>query len=204
MALVASTFRRVVELPWNTLYFLHRAMQWNVTPPILIEVEKPGIWGYDLYTPCSTKDDYDDDTDVSVSYLNDGSDTEDEDEWSCSGSEAESDGFAFGRVDNVELWGDRWFWTIDHDDDTRSCSDLNDNLDINTAIYIVEKPVDYVMPTMDYNDYSSEAAIDIWIEKYGASRCQVHFVTVALDEPTSQDAFQSTCGISQRLFIAVL
>ncbi|ETM40257.1 hypothetical protein F442_14129 [Phytophthora nicotianae P10297] len=208
MALLARTFRTIVGLPWRSFDLLDQAMRWSAIPEIM-EAPTSQKWADDLFTPCSTKCwlspkfSYDDDTDSSgseISYESDLYDEDDDEEWSCSENEEELDGLSFGGDGYVDCWGDRWFWNPGYDDE--GGSDLMELSDAETSSYVVERLVDYVMPTMAF---STEAAIDVWIEKYGSSALQVRFLTVVLSEPTTIDtsAYGLQC-IKTGLFVAVL
>ncbi|KAG2782416.1 hypothetical protein JG687_00000911 [Phytophthora cactorum] len=209
MALLARTFRTIVGLPWRSFELLDQTLRWSAVPE---KVEDPTseIWAEDLFTPCSTKCllstkySYDDDTDSSgfeFNYESDICDEEDDEEWSCSESDEEVDGFSFRSDGDVDFWGDHWFWTTDYEDDDGS-AELIALVDVEMSNYVVERLVDYVMPTMSF---SAEATIDVWIEKYGSSALQHRFVTVVLSEPSTMDT--STFMIpstSTGLFVAVL
>ncbi|POM67396.1 Hypothetical protein PHPALM_16617, partial [Phytophthora palmivora] len=153
MALLARTFRKVVELPWSTLELLDWALQWSVMP-VILEDPTSEIWAEDLFTPCSTKCliscSIDDFTDCSGSEICD-DELDDDEEWSCSDSEEEIDGFNFVDDGDVDFWGDRWLW---HEDDVvvvQSYSDFGDLDGVETTNYIMEKLVDYAMPSMIFN-----------------------------------------------------
>ncbi|KAG7390118.1 hypothetical protein PHYPSEUDO_008821 [Phytophthora pseudosyringae] len=180
MALLARTFRTVAGLPWSTLELLDRAMRWSAVPE-MTEEPTSDVWAEDLFAPrsstkCWLSTTYDDATDSSGSEICDDDEEEDDgDEWSSSESEEELEGFSFGIDDDVEFWGDRWFWSLDEKELTVSSLDLIiDSSDSETSSYVVERVVDYVMPSMDFN---ASDAVDTWIDKYGSSRSQVRFVT---------------------------
>lgn len=212
MALLAGTFRTVVGLPWSTLELLDRALRWSA---VSVELDEPTseIWAEDLFTPCSTKRwlswNDDDVTDSSGSEICDDEDEEeDEEEWSSSESESdeELDGFSFGSDGDVDFWGDRWFWTPCLEDDelaAESSSNLIDSSDAETSTYVFETLVDYVMPSMDFN---IDAAVDVWIDKYGSSRSLVRFVTMPLSESNVIDNSSAFVlpSTSTGLFVAVL
>ncbi|KAI9990272.1 hypothetical protein PInf_002118 [Phytophthora infestans] len=212
MALLARTFRTIVGLPWRSFELLDQTVRWSAMPEMVGEPMSE-IWAEDLYTPCSmkcwvsTKFIYDDDTDSSgseISYESDICDEEDDEEWSYSESDEELDGFSFGSDGDVIYWGDRWFWTPPGCDDDESI-DLIVLGDPETSNYVVEKLVDYVMPTMDF---SAEAAIDVWIEKYGSSASQVRFVTAPVVRkgtvPINTSLVSKPSNSSIGLFVAVL
>ncbi|KAE9043590.1 hypothetical protein PR003_g3478 [Phytophthora rubi] len=199
MALLARTFRTVVGLPWSTFELLDRALRRSAEPTL--EDPTSEIWAQDLFAPCSTKCwltcSNDDVTDSSGSEMCDDEDEDEEDEWTSSESEDELDGFSFADDGDVDFWGDRWLWTQSQEgDDLAVCSYVNsDASDVDTSSYVVERLVDYAMPSMDPDN---DAAIDSWIEKYGSSRSQVRFVTLSISETSIIDS--SSTG----LFVAVL
>ncbi|KAL3672442.1 hypothetical protein V7S43_003124 [Phytophthora oleae] len=186
MALLASTFRAVVGLPWSTLELLDRAMRWSAMS-VALEEPTSERWAEDLFTPCSSKwlPNYDEDvTDSSGSEIYDDDEEEDDSDWSCSEDGEELEGFSFDYDGDVDFWGDRWFWSLDDDELA---------VDAEPSSYVVERLVNYAMPSMDFNT----EAVDVWIEKYGSSRSQVRFVTLSL----SADSSTTT---SNGLFVAVL
>jgi hypothetical protein len=98
-----------------------------------------------------------------------------------------------GSDDEVAFWGDRWFWTSGLEDD-------DGEADVKISSYAVERLVDYAMPSMAPN---TDAAADAWIDKYGSSRSQVRFVTMARTESSENIAFIPP-STSTGLFVAVL
>ncbi|KAL4109784.1 hypothetical protein PRIC1_001479 [Phytophthora ramorum] len=196
MALLARTFRTVVGLPWSTFELVDRAMRWSAMP-VMPEEPTSAIWAQDLFAPCSSKScSYDDTTDSSGSELCDDED-DDEEEWSSSESEEELDGFSFEDDGDVEFWGDRWFWAPCQEDNELASEDVE------TTSYVMERLVDYVMPSMELDP---DARVDSWVDKYGSSRPQIRFVTVPLSERTPM--YNSSVFLlpsnSTGLFVAVL
>ncbi|GMF55190.1 unnamed protein product [Phytophthora fragariaefolia] len=206
VALLARTFRAVVGLPWSTLELLDRAMRWGSEPEVL-EDSAAAIWAEDLFAPCSTKcwlpPSNDDITDSSGSEKYD--DEDEGDEWTCSESEEELDGFGFVGDRDIDIWGDRWFWTPCQSEDEVEIMSSIDTMDVDnsdTSSYNAERMVDYVMPSMDP---ATDAAIESWIEKYGSSRLCVRFVAMPMGEPRTIDAFAFVLpSSSSGLFVAVL
>ncbi|KAK1934207.1 hypothetical protein P3T76_011410 [Phytophthora citrophthora] len=194
MALLASTFHVVVGLPWSTFELLDWALQWSAMP-VAEEEPMSEMWAEDLFSPCSSKclANYDEDvTDSSGSEMYDDEvEEEDDSDWSCSEDEEELKGFSFDYDGDVDFWGDRWFWSLD---DNELVADAE------TSSYVMERFVDYVMPSMDFNTEE----VDVWIEKYGSSRSQVRFVTLPLSVDSSAAFDLPTTCTSIGLFVAVL
>ncbi|RLN97101.1 hypothetical protein BBJ28_00021816 [Nothophytophthora sp. Chile5] len=170
----------VVTVPWSSLKLLELAIRWSASMAEASEPEtSPPVWADDLFP--ATKKDWG--ASSSCEDLTDGSDSEifedeEDDDWS-SEDEEDLDGFSVGNDGFVDFWGDRWLWKLHTDDDESQGSEktgLQDGEVTGWSSYRAQRLVSYTMPSMALN---TDGAVDGWVDRYGSSGSQFHYVTTA-------------------------
>ncbi|CEG46460.1 uncharacterized protein PHALS_02860 [Plasmopara halstedii] len=213
MPLFGITFEAVLSLPWITLGYLKQLMQW-IKCSMNIKESNSDISADDILKSTSTRDvpsidhvDYLNNSETESSCISDSCEEDEDDvELSYNASELELNKLCLAGNNDVIIGEDRWFWTSRHEVDSflaQNCSEFVDLNDDKASTLNVERLVDYVMPSMDMN---SEAAIDVWVEKYGASKFEFRYVSTPVSESSTVDSCWSssvTPSISGS-FVAVL
>ncbi|RLN93385.1 hypothetical protein BBJ28_00014653 [Nothophytophthora sp. Chile5] len=171
----------VVTVPWSSLKLLELAIRWSASMAEASEPKSsPPLWADDLFP--ATKKDWG--PSCSCEDLTDGSDSEifggdeDDDDWS-SEEEEDLDGFSVGSDGFVDFWGDRWLWKLNTDDDESQGGEkagLQHGEVAGWSSYSAQRLASYMMPSMDLN---TNGAVDVWVDRYGSSGFQFHYVTTA-------------------------